>query len=119
MTLNPNHQEDLHRSGLTDNTITSLGFYSGTAEEVERILGFNPGPGLVIPYPGTGGTEAFYRVKPDAPPIIDNKPAKYLSPRGAIVRAYIPPKTREALKNPNTRVIITDITRINLQGKEV
>jgi len=106
--LNPQHLDDLHSSGLTDDTIKVLGFYSGTASQINAILGFDAGPGLVIPYPCIGGGEPFSRVKPDRPPIIDGKPAKYLSPKGARVRAYIPPKTWEALKCPRTPVIITE-----------
>lgn len=106
--LNPNHLEDLRQSGLTDDTIRSLGFYSGTASQINAILGFDAGPGLVIPYPCIGGGEPFSRVKPDQPPIIDNHSAKYLSPKGSTVRAYFPPKTQDALKDPMARVIITE-----------
>lgn len=102
------HMEDLQRSGLSGETIEALGFYSGTAAEVKAILGFDAGPGLVIPYPCVGGAKPFWRVKPDKPPIIDGKPAKYLSPKGATVRAYIPPKSWEALKDCKTPVIITE-----------
>ena len=102
------HLKDLRSSGLNDDTIKELGFYSGSTEEVTEILGFNAGPGLVIPYPYCGGSQPFFRVKPDTPPKINNKPAKYLSPKGAIVRAYIPPKTYKALKGCNTPIIITE-----------
>jgi len=103
--LNPRHLDDLYSSGLTDDTIKRLGFYSGDTDEVEAILGFNVGPGLVIPYPPFNDASPFYRVKPDMAPIIDGKPAKYLSPINAVVRAYIPPRTAEALKNPKTPII--------------
>jgi len=106
--LDPRHMDELHGSGLNDGTIDTLGFYSGTVEEVEDILGFNAGPGLIIPYPCASGDEPFYRVKPDVPLIIDGKPAKYLSARGATVRAYIPPQTWEALKDPTIAVLITE-----------
>ncbi len=85
--LNPQHLDDLRSSGLTDETITALGFYSGAAAEVQTILGFAAGSGLIIPYPCIGGGEPFSRVKPDQPPIINGKPAKYLSPKGSGVRA--------------------------------
>jgi hypothetical protein len=106
--LFPHHTEDLRRSGLNDETIEALKFYSGTPAHVRAILGFDVGPGLVIPYPEVAGQNPFWRVKPDNPPIIDNKPAKYLSPKGAPVRAYIPPRTWEALKETKTPVIITE-----------
>lgn len=102
------HLYDLRRSGLSDDTIDALGFYSGTADEVKAILGFDAGAGLVIPYPCASGTKPFCRVKPDNPPIIKGKPAKYLSPKGAVVTAYIPPRTQEALNDPRTSVLITE-----------
>ena len=33
--LLPNHRDDLRKSGLTDETIASLGFYSDAAKQVE------------------------------------------------------------------------------------
>ncbi len=108
LSLSPHHLEDLRRSGLSDDTIEALGFYSATAAQGKAILGFDAGPGLVIPYPCVGGAKPFWRVKPDNPPIIEGKPAKYLSPKGAMVRAYIPPKSWEALKDPKTPVIISE-----------
>lgn len=77
--LLPHHMEDLRRSGLTDETIESLGFYSAAAAEVTDILSFDAGPGLVIPYRPYEGRQAFSRVKTDEPPIINGEPAKYLS----------------------------------------
>lgn len=106
--LLPHHTEDLRRSGLGDEIIDALGFYSGTAAEIKGILGFDAGPGLVIPYPTYEGQEPFSRVKPDNPPIINGGPAKYLSPKGAQVRAYIPQRTWEALKGSKTPIIITE-----------
>ncbi len=106
--LLPPHFQDLQRSGLSNETIRSLGFFSGTTQEVEEILCFNAGSGLVLPYPCLDKEERFCRVKPDNPPIIDGKPAKYLSPKGAKVRGFIPPKTNQALKNPTSPVIITE-----------
>jgi len=106
--LLPHHLEDLYRSGLSDQTIEALEFYSATAAEVADILGFDAGPGLVIPYPSYEEARPFSRVKPDQPPIIEGKPAKYLSPKGATVRAYIPPMTWEALKDSKTLVIIPE-----------
>jgi hypothetical protein len=44
--LVPQHLEDLRRSGLTDETIEMLGFYSATEAQVKAILGFDAGEGL-------------------------------------------------------------------------
>lgn len=90
--LNEKHLADLKSSGLNDNTIVQSGIYSATDEEVKRILKFDGGTGMVIPYPNTEDENGnFYcRVKPDNPPTINGKPAKYLSPKGSGVRLYIP-----------------------------
>lgn len=106
--LNHRHRDELHRSGLTDDTITSLGFYSGKGEEVEAILGFPAGPGLIMPYPSATEDELYFRIKPDKPLIINGRTAKHLSPKGARVKAYIPPKTWEGLKDPRAPLIITE-----------
>jgi hypothetical protein len=106
--LLPHHLQDVQRSGLSDMTIRELGFYSGSAAEVRGILGFDAGPGLVIPYPIYDTPRPFSRVKPDSPPLIDGKPPKYLSPKGSLLQPYIPPRSWEALKNPMTRLLITE-----------
>ena len=103
-TLKPHHVEDLRSSGLSEATIDKTGFYSGTVEEVRRIVGFDVGPGLVIPYPGI----SYWRVKPDRPPVIDGKRAKYLTPKGGQVRLYIPPEVRPLLKDTTARLLITE-----------
>lgn len=54
--LLPHHLDDLQRSGLNENTISDLGFHSGTAEQVQTILGFASGPGLVSPAVVMSGT---------------------------------------------------------------
>lgn len=109
--LQSNHLEDLRNSGLSDETIEQLGFRSGTAKEVASILGFNVGPGLVMPYPSTD--PIFNRVKPDTPPTFTDgggagKPAKYLSPKGTLNRAYIPPLAWEALEDVSVALMIVE-----------
>src|SRR5687768_16059989 len=101
------HLLDLRRSGLSEETIRELGFYSGNTDEVRAILGFDAGPGLVIPYPAYDTLGPFSRVKPDSPPLIDGKPPKYLSPKGGLLQPYILPKSWEILRNPTTRLLIT------------
>ena len=102
------HKDDLSNSGLSDATIKVLGIYSGGADDVRRVLGFDAGPGLIFPYPDHGDRRGFARVKPDGPLIAKGKPAKYLSPRGGGLRAYIPPLTGEALADPDIALIITE-----------
>ena len=105
--LLPHHLADLRESGLTDSTIQSLGFFSGTTERINRLLGFPVGEGLVIPYPGIEA-ETFCRVKPDRPPMINGKAAKYLSPKEKLLRAYIPVRTRLALGETPGALIFTE-----------
>lgn len=102
------HLEDLRRSGLAEETIRALGFYSGDSGQVREILGFDAGPGLVIPYPRHAAMPAFHRVKPDNPPLIEGKRPKYLSPMGAGLYPYIPRGSWEALKEPRTKALITE-----------
>ena len=106
--LLPHHLQDLHRSGLSDETIRGLGFYSGSAAEVRAILAFDAGPGLVIPYPIYDTLELFSRVKPDSPPLIDGKLPKYLSPKGNLLQPYIPPRSWKTLRDPTSRLLITE-----------
>jgi len=63
---------------------------------------------MVIPYPDVEGGELFCRVKPDNPPVFNDKQPKYLSPKGSTVRAYIPAGTRERLNDPKTTLVITE-----------
>ena len=49
------HREDLHKSGLTDETILAAKFHSVPPRLINKILGFNAKIDslLEIPYPGT------------------------------------------------------------------
>lgn len=106
--LHPHHLEDLKKSGLTDGTIEALGFYAAGEQEVMSLLGRarSVGPALVIPYPAA--CPPHRRVKPDDPPLQWGKRAKYLAPKGAGSRAYIPPQTREAIGKPRKPILITE-----------
>lgn len=77
------HVEDLMvRSGLTADTILAHELRSGSAAEVQAVLGFGAGSGLIIPYPGNG----FARVKLDRP--LGKR--KYLSPKDGRNHLFIP-----------------------------
>lgn len=90
------HLEDLRSSGLSDESILASECFSETEENMRNIFKMWGGEGaLAFPYPGCNG---FIRYKPDIPPTIENKPAKYLTPPDLGVRAYIPMFTRNALK---------------------
>jgi len=106
--LLPRHAQDLEKSGLSDNTIEALGFYSADQWEMVSLLARSRpvGPGLVIPYPGS--SPPYFRVKPDDPPLQWGKRPKYLAPKGAGNRAYIPPRTRDAISKPRKPLLITE-----------
>src|SRR5262249_47682102 len=82
-----------------------------TQSEVKQILGFDTHcGGLVIPYPGTNGTRPpFIRVKPDRP-FFDRfgKPSKYLSPKGAGNRLYVPPGVEVVLSEHTRPLWLTE-----------
>lgn len=85
--LTPGHREDLHRSGLTDETIALAGLCSATEHGVRELLGYGAGPGLVFPYATLDGKRSYARVKIDHPGP-DGK--RYRSPKGQPNRLYVP-----------------------------
>jgi hypothetical protein len=103
--------EALQKRGLTNATIDAAGFSSLSAEQVLAVLKFNPtkSAGLGIPFlhPVTGETRLI-RVRPDIPPVIDGKPAKYLSPKGAGNLLYFPPGCADRLKDPAEPLYVTE-----------
>src|SRR4051812_7542013 len=65
--------------------IETAGLCSLRPGEVRETIKFNPtntgGIGIPYAHPFTGEI-CLVRVRPDSPPLIDRKPAKYLSPKG-------------------------------------
>src|SRR4051794_30624980 len=98
--LTDEHVKQILERGLTRETIAAVGFSSLSAEEVLAVLKFNPNrsAGLGIPFlhPRTGETRLI-RVRPNVAPLIDGKPAKYLSPKGAGNLLYFPTGCAERL----------------------
>jgi AAA domain/Domain of unknown function (DUF3854) len=109
--LSARHREMLLHRGLTDATIEAAGFRSLTSEEVLAVLKFNPNksPGLGIPFlhPTTGETRLI-RVRSDIAPMINGKPAKYLSPKGSGNLLYFHPDCAERLKDPTEPLYLTE-----------
>jgi hypothetical protein len=108
--LHPRHVTDLKASGLSDETIQLCGLYSASDDQVKAILGFNAGPGLAIPYRSLNGKNGFTRIKPNVP-FLDRygKPSKYLTPKGAGNRLYIPPLIpAEQVRDCKTPLFITE-----------
>lgn len=109
--LQPHHLEDLRASGLSDATITNLGWFSGDGTVTHEILGFDAGPGLVIKYPSLNGKCSFTRVRPDIPRLDKKgKLAKYRSPRGSALHLYVPATLLEngILKDSSQPLVVTE-----------
>lgn len=104
------HLQHLHEWGLTDATIYAARLWSASAQQVAELLGFNPGSGgIVIPYVHPFSRQVVLnRVRPDRPPVIGGKQAKYLSPKGARNRLYFPPGAREWIGDPSVPIGITE-----------
>jgi hypothetical protein len=103
--------EALQKRGFTNATMDAAQLVSLSAEESYQILKFslNKSAGLGIPFlhPYTGETRLI-RVRPNIAPIINGKPAKYLSPKGAGNLIYFPPGCGDRLKDPSEPLYITE-----------
>jgi putative DNA primase/helicase len=89
--LHPKDLEDLHRSGLSDQTIDSMGCYSADADRISRLTGITnlPSGGYCIQYDGitdqTGETYHRWRLREPKDKM------RYVSGRGDDAQLYIPP----------------------------
>ena len=102
------HFQDLQASGLATETIMDAGIYSASGREVEALLGYGAGPGMVIPYDraGANGTPTYARVKLDHAGA-DGK--RYRSPKGRGNHLYIPfAIDRHALCDVGHGLVITE-----------
>jgi hypothetical protein len=108
--LSDDHQRQMARRGITLETAEGAGLWSATADQVADILGFNPkSGGLVFPYyHPLAGQVVLNRVRPDRPPMIGGKPAKYLSPKGAGNHLYFPPGAQEWIGDPSIPIGFTE-----------
>ena len=109
------HLADLRASGLSDDQIAACGFRTVTdTDEIRDLLNWGNSAGslgdcLVIPFAGADGKRTDYcRLKPDCPRELDGKTAKYESPKGELNRAYIPPGTVPALRDPSAPLLMTE-----------
>ncbi len=112
--LLPHHVKDLRASGLSDGTIKAAGIFSEqNHQRIASILNRKTwsrksGPALVFPFKDETGVVVLQRVKPDNPQTRNGKPAKYLSPSGSSVRAYIPTSVLDALADTKRVLLITE-----------
>jgi putative DNA primase/helicase len=115
--LTPSHLADLRRSGLSDDQIARCGFHSlQTAASVQQVLRWKRYTGelgdcLCIPFiDAKGKPSGYHRLKPDNPRKGKEagKTIKYESPKGCSNRAYFPPGTLAAVKDPSAPLVITE-----------
>ncbi len=101
--LQPEHLEDLRRSGLTDQTIVAAKIRTIPPADLARFIGphlaTKVSSAMLIPY--LEGN--FYRVKlfPEVPDG-DGHTIRYYQPAGTAPQLYLPSHARAALTNPAT-----------------
>ena len=102
--FHPDHLEDLHKSGLSDETILEAGIKSLSPRDITKKLGFDiPGISSMyeIPYPGYEGYsrfKAFYAEGERHYKDGSEKP-KYLARKDSGNHLYIPHKVVPILKD--------------------
>lgn len=109
VSLHPEHMTDLHKSGLTDETIRTAGLYSVRPSDLAKLIGFDPvgvQSALCFPYQGTGD---YCRVKV-FPSYKDRNghTVKYLQRRGSDVHLYIPASIQGVLQDSTVPLAITE-----------
>ena len=110
--LSAHHSEMLRASAIAENVIAARGYWTATrVSELER-LGYRRNtvgaPALVIPVLGPDGGLAGYQVRPDVPPVIDGKIAKYLSPPGGGIVLDVPSTCRPLIGSARVPLWVTE-----------
>ncbi len=89
LALHPNHLADLHRSGLTPETIRAAGIYTVPPDEIGKKLGGLANgvvSALAFPYSGCDDFERFKAFREDG-----KAGPKYLQKAGTANHLYLPP----------------------------
>ena len=107
--FHPDHWADLIKSGLSEQTISSIGVYSVPPADISRALGWNPKAVtsvLAFPYAGTNG---FCRYKV-FPAFKDRQghTVKYLQKKNTGSRLYILPSVSGAMTDAAIPLAITE-----------
>jgi len=109
------HRDELHRSGLNDDTIAAAQIHSETNyDTLAATLGWKKfprgmAPAIVFPVPSEDGSPGGYAmVKPDRPREVGGKVHKYEQPKGRPARPYVPPRTRAVLSDPSVELLLTE-----------
>jgi hypothetical protein len=113
--LSPDHLAMLRASAISDTVIAQRGAYTATKGAELVRLGYRRDiaapPVLVLPLWGIDGEPVGYQIRPDRPPILEGRLAKYLSPPGSPVVLDIPPACRELIGAPRAALWVTEGVR--------
>lgn len=108
------HRQELHASGLTDETIDASGIYTENDKSVlagilnRKKWGSRLGCGMVIPFFDASGAVVLRRIKPQFPAMRDGKPVKYLQPSGSGNRVYFPPGVHKLIADGCSELLVTE-----------
>ena len=106
--LHPDHLNDLHKSGLSNEMIEIMGVYSLRPADIPKMLGWNPEKVesvLVLPYPSLDFKR--FKVFPAYEDAKGHK-VKYLQRKDSGVHLYILPSVREVLGNASIPLYFTE-----------
>jgi hypothetical protein len=111
--LRPHHVEMLRESGLSDATITERGYETAQYKTALTAAGFSAwqakhAPALLIPIYDVHGALNMYQMRPDTAPVIDDKPLKYMAPKGAALCLDVPRSVQPLLSDPSVDLWITE-----------
>jgi hypothetical protein len=112
--LAPRHRAELEQGSAIDPAIIAeRGYRSLTAADLPALLpaafeGAQRRPGLLVPISSVHGTVGAWQIKPDQPRIINGKPVKYETARGASLCLDVPGRVRPLLGDPGVPLWITE-----------
>lgn len=106
------HLEMLRNSAISPAVIAERGYRSVTVKAELARLGFSRTqtitPALLLPICGPSGATVNYQARPDQPRIVDGKAVKYETPAKSRMVIDIPPRARQALRDPAKPLFITE-----------
>ena len=113
--LLPHHEKLIELSAILPDVAEARGYRSVTTKaELERLR-FGKGqllvPTLLVPIWGVTGEIVTYQHRPDCPRIRKDKPLKYETPAGSLMRLDVPPKARPWIGDPAKPLFITEGVR--------
>lgn len=110
--LAPHHRRMLEASGIAADVIAERGYRTVTSRAELQRLGFAEGqrivPCLLVPIHGTAGGVVMRQIRPDEPRIVQGRPLKYETPKGAHLCLDVPERIRASLGDPGAPLWITE-----------